>query len=150
MPGIPVIDSPLVGTWALERFELRLPDGETTYPYGEEVGGLLMYDPIGHMSAVFGSVKHPVSAEVDLEKAGASQSYDAFMSYCGPYEIHGSRIIHRVAMSSLEAWTGTTQERSFEISGDVLTLETMALVVGEASPVGRLMWRRLGGSPATS
>jgi hypothetical protein len=102
------------------------------------------------MSAVFGSVKHPVSAEVDLEKAGASQSYDAFMSYCGPYEIHGSRIIHRVAMSSLEAWTGTTQERSFEISGDVLTLETMALVVGEASPVGRLMWRRLGGSPATS
>jgi len=146
--GIPMsaIESPLVGTWALQHFELRMPDGEITYPYGEDVGGLLMYDSIGHMSAVFGSVKKSVSAELDLEKASVAQNYDAFMSYCGPYEVDGDRIVHRVAMSSLEAWTGTLQERSFEIVGDTLTLETMPLVVGEASPVGRLIWRRLQSS----
>ena len=139
-------DSPLVGTWLLTRFELRLPDGTVTHPFGEEVDGLLMYDETGHMSAVFGSAKRQVSSEVDLEKAGASQNYDSFMSYCGPYEVSGDQILHRVTMSSLEAWTGTQQERRFEIIGDELVLETLPLVLGDTSPIARLLWRRLSGS----
>ena len=136
-------ESSLVGTWALQSFELELPDGTITHPYGEEVGGLLMYDLTGHMSAVFGSIKQPVRAETDLEKAAAQQQYDSFMSYCGPYEVDGNRIIHTVAVSSLEAWAGTLQERFFKIIEDRLSLETLPLVVGEASAIGRLVWRRV-------
>ena len=147
---MPANDSSLVGTWTLQHFELRLPDGTVTHPYGEEVGGLLMYDETGHMSAVFGSLKRQVSAESDLKKAGATQSYDSFMSYCGPYEVRGDQILHRVSMSSLQAWTGTIQERRFEINGDQLILETLPLVVGDASPTARLLWLRLAGSDTTS
>ncbi|MAI78406.1 MAG: hypothetical protein CL917_05680 [Deltaproteobacteria bacterium] len=135
--------SPLVGTWQLKRFELRMAHGEISYPYGEDVTGLLMYDETGHMSAIFGSAKRQVSSEVDLAKAGANLSYDAFMSYCGPYEVSGEKIVHHVRMSSLEAWTGTVQERRFRIENETLNLETLPLVVGEGSPIGRLTWQRL-------
>ena len=145
-----MIESPLVGTWSLKNFELHVPDGKIVFPYGEDVDGLLMYDLTGHMSAVFGSAKVPVSTETDLEKAGANPNYDTFMSYCGPYEIQGDRVVHRVTMSSMESWTGTIQERIFEITDDILTLETMPLEVGEASPIGRLVWHRMHASQGQS
>ena len=135
--------SPLVGTWALRRFELRFPDGSVTHPYGEEVVGLLMYDTTGHMSAAFGSASRHTGESSDLAEVGAKVSYDSFMSYCGLYEVKENRIAHRVEISSLEAWTGTLQERRFEIKDDQLTLDTMPLAVGSDSPTGRLVWHRV-------
>ena len=134
--------SPLIGTWALNRFELRFPDGSTTHPYGEDVTGLLIYADTGHMSVAFGSAKRRAGVSADLEEVGAKVAYDAFMAYCGRYEVESDRIVHRVEVSSLEAWTGTIQERRYRIEGEQLTLVTMPLVVAGDAPTGRLVWKR--------
>ena len=65
------------------------------------------------------------------------------MSYCGTFEVEEDRVVHRVLMSSLAAWTGTVQERQFEIEDERLTLVTMPLMVGAESPTGCLVWDRV-------
>ncbi|MCH7598466.1 MAG: lipocalin-like domain-containing protein [Myxococcales bacterium] len=141
--------SSLVGTWALRRFELCFPDGRITHPYGEDVTGLLFYDDTGHMSAAFGSAKREAGASLDLEEVGTKPAYDAFMAYCGSYEVEQDRIVHRVEVSSLAAWAGTVQERRFKIEDGRLTLVTMPLVIGADAPTGRLVWDRVGADKQT-
>ena len=40
----------LIGTWRLVSYEVRGADGAVVYPMGQEVDGLIMYVPDGHMS----------------------------------------------------------------------------------------------------
>lgn len=139
--------TPLVGTWRLVSFELRSPSGEVSHPFGPDVTGYLFYNADGYMSAAFMSAKRGAGPSEDLAEAGAETSYDAFMAYCGEYEVEGDRIIHRVEVSSLPVWTGTVQERIFEIEGDRLTLLTAPLLIAAETPVGHLVWDRV--SPRT-
>ena len=44
---------PLIGSWRLEAFELEMPDGSKTYPYGQDLTGYLFYNEAGFMSAAF-------------------------------------------------------------------------------------------------
>jgi len=133
----------LIGTWGLRHFELGFPDGRTTHPYGEDVTGLLIYSDSGHMSAAFGSAKRQIGSAADLEEVGGKVAYDNFMAYCGPYDVEEDRIRHYVEVSSLEAWTGTDQERRLDIQDDVLSLVTMPHVEGGDAPTARLEWRRM-------
>ena len=136
-------ESSLIGTWSLRSFEMRFPDGTVSHPYGEEVTGLLVYDDTGHMIASLASAKRQTAASEDLEEVGVKTAYDDFMSYCGRYEVEGDRVRHDVMVSSLEAWTGTTQERRFEREGDRLSLITVPLLVGGEAPTAHLIWDRI-------
>ncbi len=133
----------LIGTWKLRSFEMRFPDGRVIHPYGEEVEGLLVYDRTGHMIASLASARRSATASQDLEEVGARTQYDDFMSYCGRYEVKGDRVSHDVLISSLEAWTGTVQERVFERDGDQLSLITLPLLVGGEAPTAYLIWDRI-------
>ncbi len=137
--------SPLVGTWKLAAFELRAPDGEVTYPYGPDVTGCLIYNEDGYMSTAITSADRARTGDsADLAEAGASVNYDAFMAYCGTYEVNGDRILHRVEVSSLPVWTGTLQERMYKLDGDRLTILTAPLLVASDTPTGYLIWDRVG------
>jgi hypothetical protein len=135
----------LIGSWSLRSFELRTSDGNTIHPYGEEVHGFLFYNEDGYMSAAFENSKRSTSRSDDLAEAGRATHYDQFMAYSGPFEVQGDRILHRVAVASMDAWTGTLQERWFKIDGDVLTLLTAPLNVGSDTPTGYLVWERVTG-----
>ena len=91
--------------------------------------------PLANVSTLLISQQDPAAAQ--------ASTYDQFMAYTGPFEINGDRIRHFVEVSSLEAWTGTIQERWYKISGDRLELLTAALSVGNDAPVGRLAWTRV-------
>ena len=134
---------PLVGSWKLERFVLEATDGTISHPYGEDLTGYLFYNEEGFMSAAFMSAERGQVPDGELGAAAAASSYDQYMAYCGPYEITGDQIRHFVEVSSLEAWTGTIQDRWFKIDGDQLDLTTASLSVGTDAPVGRLVWRRV-------
>lgn len=136
---------PLVGTWRLELFELQMPDGTISHPYGEHVTGYLVYSPEGVMSAAFMREDRGDDRNPDLSQAETAPAWDAFMAYSGPYRVEGDRICHDVEVSSLAVWLGTVQERWFKIDGDRLVLLTAALSVGESAPVGRLVWTRVQG-----
>ena len=134
---------PLVGSWRLEAFELEMPDGTKSFPYGQDLAGYLFYNEAGFMNAAFMNAERGRVADGELAAAAKVSTYDQFMAYCGPYEITGDKVGHFVEVSSLEVWTGTYQERWFKIDGDRLELLTAALAVGSAAPVGRLVWTRV-------
>jgi len=134
---------PLVGSWRLSRFALEATDGTISYPYGEVLKGYLFYNQEGFMSAAFMNADRGRVPDGELGAAAAASSYDQYMAYSGPYEINGDKIRHFVEVSSLEAWTGTYQERWYKIDGDRLDLLTASLSVGTDAPVGRLVWHRV-------
>ncbi len=134
---------PLVGSWKLERFVLEATDGTVSHPYGEELVGYLFYNAEGFMSAAFMNAARGKVPDGELGAAAQASSYDQYMAYSGPYEVNGDKIRHFVEVSSLEAWTGTFQERWFKIDGDQLDLLTASLAIGTDAPVGRLSWRRV-------
>lgn len=132
----------LVGSWRLDAFQLEMPDGTVSHPYGEDLTGYLFYNEDGFMSAAFMNAERGRVQGDELGAAAAASSYDQFMAYTGPYEVTGDKIRHFVEVSSLEVWTGTIQERWFKIDGDRLELLTASLNVGTDAPVGRLVWHR--------
>ena len=93
----------LIGTWGLRHFELVFPDGNKSYPYGEDVTGLLIYDDTGHMSAAFGSAKRQTGSTDDLEEVGGKVAFDNFMAYCGPFKRPTTPSWSRSATSSTTA-----------------------------------------------
>lgn len=135
--------SDLVGSWKLDAFRLEMPDGSVSHPYGENLVGYLFYNADGFMSAAFMNAERGQVPDGELGEAARASSYDQYMAYTGPYEVTGDRIRHFVEVSSLEAWTGTVQERWFKIDGDRLEILTAGLAVGNEAPVGRLVWHRV-------
>lgn len=133
----------LIGSWKLDDFELEMPDGAVSYPYGKDLAGYLFYNADGFMSAAFMNAERGRVPDGELSEAAKASTYDQFMAYSGPFEVNGDRIRHFVEVSALEVWTGTIQERWFKIDGDRLELLTQALSVGSEAPVGRLAWHRV-------
>ena len=125
----------LVGTWALERFTLALPDGSILEPLGSAPVGRLVYTASGFMSA------HLMPGD------GAAPV--ATLGYCGRWRVDGDRVLHEVEISSRPGMTGTTQVRPMALEGDRLTLtsERARAGAGEDVPtgVGTLRWRRIDG-----
>lgn len=132
----------LTGSWRLTAFELEMPDGTKSHPYGEDLTGYLFYNDEGFMSAAFMNAERGRVPDGELSEAAKASTYDQFMAYSGPYEVNGDKIRHFVEVSSLEVWTGTVQERWYKIDGNRLELLTQALSVGSEAPVGRLVWER--------
>ena len=139
----------LIGSWKLDSFELQAGDGTISHPYGKELTGYLFYNEDGFMSAAFMNAKRGTTTEEDLSKAGDVSNYDQFMAYTGPFEVSGDKIVHRVEVSSLEAFVGSVQERWFKIDADRLELLTQPLAVGNDAPVGRLIWHRVSRSESS-
>ncbi len=50
--------------------------------------------------------------------------YDTMSAYAGTYSVEAGEVIHHVDISWNETWTGTDQNRLFEVSGNTLTLTT--------------------------
>ena len=132
----------LIGSWRLLSFELRSPDGQVSYPFGKEVTGYVFYNEQGYMSAAFMGADRARPDSDDLAEVAKGVNFDAFNAYCGRFEVRGNRIVHFVEVSSLPMWTGTEQERIFEIQGDRLVLETVPLQISGDAPVGYLIWER--------
>jgi hypothetical protein len=135
-----------VGIWRLVSYELRRADGRVTYPMGKDATGYIMYNDIGYMSVVIMAAGRPkFSAEVaqagtDTEKVRA---FDTYLSYCGKYEVKGSKVIHHVEISFYPNWVGTDLERTFEFESDRLTLSAPTSSRSGAQYTARLVWQRV-------
>ncbi len=125
--------------------EARSSTGSVSYPLGKDAGGLLFYTADGHMSAIlyranrerFGT--RDIMAGTEAQLADAARSY---VSYAGPYEVHGDRIHHHVKASFFPDWVGTTQERIYSFEGDRLVLSTDPIPLGGAQLRVVLSWER--------
>ncbi|KPK73241.1 hypothetical protein AMJ87_02320 [candidate division WOR_3 bacterium SM23_60] len=110
--------------------------GETIYPYGENLFGMLIYTPSGHMSVL---LMHPDRKKFtsDDPLAGASEeikeAYEGFDAYCGTYTFDKEKgaVTHHIEGSKFPNWVGSDQVRYFEFSDDRLLLKATLRIKGE-------------------
>jgi len=135
----------LVGTWRLVSFELRLKDGTTRHPWGDEVAGQVIYGPDGFMAGSIMKKGRAAFKATDV-MAGTPQEFEAamksYVGYAGPYSVHGNRILHHAEVSFFPNWTGTDIERFFDVQGSTLTLSTLPLVFGGVQGTAVLVWEK--------
>ena len=132
----------VVGTWALEVYELRpVSEGESAYPLGAGARGRIAYAEEGYMSVFLMAADRPQvpgrSADVELKAA----AYDTFIAYGGTYELRGDTVVHHVEFSSVPVWTGGDQERHVAFEDGKLVL-TLPVTVAGAQREYRLVWHR--------
>ena len=140
----------LVGTWRLVSAEYKAVDSSVStrviYPYDREPEGYLVYSEDGYMSVAVMSKDRGAFASGDRlggtteEKVRAA---DAYLSYCGSYELRGNRVVHHIKVSLFPNWVGTDQERLFELADDTLMLSTTPFLFGGAMRIGQLIWKRV-------
>ena len=121
--------NPLVGAWKLVSFEARTSDGDVKNLYGDEPGGLLIYDASGSMSAQGMRLDLPKCGTIDRRMCPdkeARAAFDGYFGYWGRYEVRASEgvVLHIVEGASLPDAIGTTLKRFYEISDDRLVLRT--------------------------
>lgn len=135
----------VVGTWTLESWEVVDANGAVDYPFGRTPIGYLMYDPAGYMSVAFMPAGRTPFGAADIlggtpdEKSAAIGTY---ISYCGRYEVKGDRVFHHIEASLFPNWTGVTQERIVNLTGDTLRISTPPLLIKGKVQTAHLVWKR--------
>lgn len=117
-----------ISSWKFESMKLETEKGEVIYPYGENLFGMLIYTPSGHMSALLMNPDRQRFASDD-PLAGTTEevegAYRKFDAYCGTYSIDEEKgtVTHHIEGGKFPNWVGTDQVRYFEFSGDRLLLK---------------------------
>lgn len=122
----------IFGSWSLERFDIVSPEG-VAKPWGENVSGLLIYSPDGHMS---------VSINRALDKSESNESkaiFDSILFYSGTFQIDGNVIRHQVTQASNPSRVGKEMIRYAELTEGLLVLTTPKENFGTA----KLVWRKI-------
>ena len=140
----------LVGAWRLASYEARTAQGQVSYPLGRDPIGYLLYTHDGHMSVAMMRADRANYASSDLrggtveEKLAAA---DTYISYCGRYELKRDEVVHHVEVAFFPNRVGTSQVRTFRLSGDTLSLSTPQMVIEGKQQTGHLVWQRAEGAP---
>ncbi len=134
-----------VGTWKLVSNEHR-SDTETTYPYGKDALGYIMYTSDGYMSVAIMSRNRRRFTSADMagaaveEKAAAASAY---FSYCGKYKVEEGKVIHVVELSLYPNTAGENVERFYRFEGDKLILNSKPTIVEGKKRTTIITWQRV-------
>lgn len=128
----------IAGSWNLVAWRRIQEDGTVTYPFGEEIIGILIYSEDFKMAVQMLAKNRPTLPTTDALGGSDEQraaAYSTCLAYFGTYEVQGDQIIHQVEGSLFPNWSGTVQNRPFELDGDNLVLRTppTGTVVNEIS-----------------
>ena len=137
-----------IGTWKLLSCEFRTSDGDVSYPFGEEVGGLIIYTEEGYVSATVMNPNRPCF-ESGKQTQGTPEeiktAFEGYVAYFGTFEVDREEgiVYHHVQGSLLPNWIGEPQKRFFEFEGARLTLSTPPIPFGDGEVIGALCWERI-------
>ncbi len=139
---------PLVGVWKLVSFEARREGEETSFPFGADAKGLLIYTDVGHFSVQMMGANRPKFASGDQQKGTdeeVSQCFIGCISYFGRYEFdaNGGVVIHDIQSSLFPNWEGK-QKRFIEFSGNHMSLKTPPVMWNGKMTTGAMIWERMG------
>ena len=137
----------LAGTWKLISFHSKDSSGQTTYPFGKDAQGRLIYEPDGRLAVQVMNPNRPRFASDDplvTSEAEVRAAFDGYTAYYGTYSVNPDEktIVHHIEVALLPNWVGTDQRRHFEFDGKYLTLKG-PLTLGGVQGVVSLVWERL-------
>jgi hypothetical protein len=137
----------LAGSWKLISFHSKDSSGQTTYPFGKNAQGRLIYEPDGRLAVQLMNPNRPRFASDDplvTSEAEVRAAFDGYTAYYGTYSVNPDQqtIVHHIEAALLPNWVGTDQLRHFEFDGKYLTLKG-DLLLGGVQGVVSLVWERL-------
>ena len=113
----------IVGTWQLVS-QYTEEKGVKSYPYGDKPVGLLVFDASGNVSQFLAKPNLPKFA-IDNRLKGTDKEYrdvmQGMLASIGTYTVEGSTVTVKWIASSYPNRAGTTEKRTYSISGDELS-----------------------------
>lgn len=137
----------LVGSWKLISFHSQDSTGKTTYPFGRDAQGRLIYEPDGRMAVQLMDPNRPGFTSDDplvTSEAEMRAAFGGYTAYYGTYSVNpdAQTITHHIEAALLPNWAGSDQQRHFEFDGKYLTLKG-PLRLGGIQGMVSLVWERL-------
>ncbi len=143
----------LLGTWELARWEIGYSDGRaSSFPFGEDANGRIVYTGDGTMSAVIARAgRPPLSGESvrSVPEAERLAAFESYFSYAGDFQLRMNgpqlQVVHRVTHALNPGFVGTEQVRNMHFGADSsLTLSADDPMPGRPGVTRhhRLLWRR--------
>jgi hypothetical protein len=137
------------GVWKLVKYSRRFLDtGEVRADMLPQA--YILYTPGGFMMSItVEENRAPPAGEVLTDDERVRLFKSIISAYSGRYTVEGDKVIHDVAMSWNEAWTGTRQMRLFKVTGDELVIETTPRTAGTDTRqfINTLTWERTEAFP---
>jgi hypothetical protein len=139
-------NSSVVGIWKLISVT-EADDSTISYPFGQEVGGLLMIDPSGYYSAQLMNMKRPSFKSPD-PRAGTSEeikmAFEDYLGYYGTYDLDEIKkvITWHVKGSLWPNLIGRDQLRYYELNGNRMILRAPVFFSGKDRVIN-LVWERV-------
>jgi hypothetical protein len=121
----------IYGAWRLVDFIEEEKEGARA-PWGEEMRGLLFYDPSGRMSV-------SITKKIEGESSDAQAVLNAILFYAGRFRVEGDQIAHEVEVASAPSRVGKTLTRNATLREGVLELSST-----ESWGRAVLRWRKIG------
>jgi hypothetical protein len=136
------------GAWKLAVYELSSSDGESTFPYGKNPSGILMYDRLGNMAVQImrpGITPFAINDRWMGTTDEMKTAFEGYIAYYGRYavDVKKGTVTHHVAGSVFPNYIGRKLIRMFEFIDDNLVLSTPSMDFGGSAGIGRLTWVRL-------
>lgn len=134
------------GTWSLETCEVRSSSGVTSYPYGRNATGYIMYLEPDRMAVAISGENRRDFAVADMlsgTEAEKSAAIESYVSYCGTFEVGELTVIHRIDVSLFPNWVGTSQERLYRFDADTLHLSTNPFLFNGEQQTAHLIWSKV-------
>ncbi len=119
IPNLALAQQSLVGTYKLVSFQSHFDDGATADLLGSRPNGYAVITPTRFIVVLASENRKPGLGTEDKVAL-----YNSFISYSGPYRVEGQKLLTTVDVSWNQAWTGTTQGRTWKVDGNHLTLTT--------------------------
>jgi hypothetical protein len=136
------------GSWNLVAWRRIVEGGETTYPFGEKVIGVLIYAPDGKMAVQMLKADRPTIDTTDALGGDVNQrasAYSTCLAYFGSYKVQGESVVHQIDGSLFPNWSGTVQARPYTIDGHELVLRTPPTAGSDGKTVvNEMAWTREG------
>jgi hypothetical protein len=138
----------LVGAWRLVSNEEHRPDGSVVAVWGSSPAGSLIYQAGGRMAVQLMDPRRAKFASDD-RLAGTPEevrrAFAGYLAYFGTFSVdeRARTVTHHVEGATFPNWIGTDQRRTYELSGDRLTLSTPPMVRGGRRSTYVLVWERL-------
>jgi hypothetical protein len=135
----------IVGTWTLRSFsELDVQTNAISFPMGDRPKAIVIYTADGHVATIFTATGRAAPAGPRPTDSEAIQLFRTMVAFAGRYEIAGGELIYHPEITWNEAWNGTRQVRTFELSVDLLKISSApaASALGRAQTIMTMTWER--------
>ena len=138
-PGIAfgqTLKEKVVGTWRLVSI-YNEANGTKTNLYGEKPLGLMMLDKHGNTMNIIAKPDIPKFATANRLKGTDAENravVQGMIAGFGTYTVEGDTVTLKTIVSSFPNRSGTTEKRTYKISGDELTSAGYPVYIAWAEP----------------